>query len=340
MTSAIRNQNQNNKTIIWAVDPTQNPSDAKNLILEIEIWSKRLNCSIQPVSIFSNSFLNFPIQLPGNWREKYEELTRNTLSKYLKKTGITEYLPPKRIFTSASSKTKLATELANYAIKNKAVLIFANTTGNKLWNPFRLGSFSESLMAISRTPVVLLNPLSKPTANIESILFVTDFKRDSHVALQNLTPWAKAFNSQIIIFNQVERPSINMSELNIYWPSQTDNPESVLQNIEELRREKANRWSSQLKKAYVDSKILIHRERKSLALDIHEVAKKNAVGLIALASRTGLIGQTFLGSLAKEIALHSRYPVLIFYHPKEKRKSKLKYAVKTHTVSQENQPLL
>lgn len=36
--------------IIWSVDPTQDPAAAKNIIKELKVWAKHLNCDVQPVS--------------------------------------------------------------------------------------------------------------------------------------------------------------------------------------------------------------------------------------------------------------------------------------------------
>ena len=106
--------NKQNK-IIWAVDPTQNPADARNLIKEMKAWAKHLNCSIQPVSIFSNRALNFPVELAFPWKERFEEVAQKSLNRYFKKANIKDFLPPEKIFIPSSSTRKMAAELAKYA---------------------------------------------------------------------------------------------------------------------------------------------------------------------------------------------------------------------------------
>lgn len=329
--------NNKKSKIIWAVDPTQNPADAKNLITEMKAWAKHLDCSIQPVSIFSKRTLNFPVELAFPWNEKFEEVAQKSLDHYFKKANLREVLPPEKIFISSSSTRKMAAELAKYAERKQAALIFANTRARKTWNPFRLGGFSETLVAMSRTPVLLLNPDAKPSTQIPSILFSTDFSRDSRKALMHLGPWAKAFHSKVFLYSQVEAPTIYVSEFSGFWPTQSANLESMMKDIEESRQKKAKQWSNILTQHKVQSRPLIQRQRKSLGSDILAAAKKNNVKLIALASRSGPLTQAILGGVAKDVLLQAKCPVLIFYRPKAVRKHAIeqKKFNKTHTKQKE-----
>lgn len=320
MSSTNVTNHTKSKKIIWAVDPMQNPAEAKNLIKEMKVWAKHLGCAIQPVSIFSNRDLNFPVELAFPRTERFEEIAEDLIHRYFKKANIKNILTPEKIFISSNSNRKMAAELARYAERQKALLIFANTKARKTWNPFRLGGFAETLVAISRTPVLLLNPESKPSTQMPSILFPTDFSRDSEVALMNLSPWAKAFHSKVLLFSQVETPAIYMSEASGYWPAQSASLQSLMRDVEKSRQRKAKHWSSVLAEQNVETQILTQRQKRSLGTDILESAKKNNVSLIALASRRGPLAQTVLGGVARDILLQAKCPVLIFHRPKDLKK--------------------
>lgn len=315
--------NSKKNILIWAVDPTQNPADVKNLVKEMNKWAKHLNCSIQPVSIFSNRVLNFPVELTLPWRKRFEDMAQQSLDRYFKKINIKEVLPPEKIVIPSNSIRRMAKELANYAEKKKANLIFANTRAKKTWNPFRLGGFAETLIAVSRTPVLLLNPEAQPTSKVSSILFPTNFNKESKNALGNLSPWAKALHSKVLIYSQLETPTIYMSEFSSYWPAQSATLESMMKVVEQSRQKKANLWSHILEEQKIDTRVLIQHQKKSLGADILEAAKKNNVSLIALASRSGPLAQTVLGGVAREVLLQAKCPVLIFYRPKAIRKHSL-----------------
>lgn len=317
---SVMKKNQERK-IIWAIDPSQKPSYAKNLIVELEAWSRRLNCPIQPVAVFSEKPLNLPIETFYPGRIHLEEIADQSLSNYLKKTNLKNFLPPEKIFIGSNSIRKMAKELAKYAEEKNALIIFANTRARKSWNPFHFGGFSETLVTISRIPVLLLNPKSRPSINIPSILFPTNFDQDSTLALTQLISFAKAFQAKITLYSQIENPTIYMAEFSGYWPSEVSNTEAVLQSIERTRMEKAKKWSRILADQNIASEIILARQKKSLSSDILDKAKKKHVSLIALANSSGPLAQALMGGVARDILLQAKCPVLVFYQPRKYKKA-------------------
>ncbi len=315
--------------IIWAVDSTQNPSDSKNVVEELKIWSKHLNCDIQPVSIFSTFRVGLGLEIGSPWREHFIEYAHKSVDLFLKKTHLRNHLPPELLFIPVNSTRKMATELAHYAEKKNALLICAYTRAKKSWNPFRMGSFAETLVATSKVPVLLLNPLSRPSVKIPNILFPTDFSRESRNALVKLEPWAKAFQSQILLFNQVTTPNFYSSDITGTWQTQTFNLENLMDEIEKAHMKKAISWSKILKKQQIDYSLLIRRQQKPLGEQILDVAKEKKVNLIALASLSGPITQAIIGSIARDIMLQAKCPILVFYRPKSTRHRTLKIPQKT-----------
>lgn len=306
--------------IIWAVDPTQKAEHSQNLMKEMKIWSKLLGCKIQPVSIFNDRTLNLPVEFALPWMDKFDEVAQGTLDHYFKKVKIEGLLKPEMIIVPSGSRRKMALELASYAEKKKAMLICAESRGKQNWNPFRLGGFAETLVATSKIPVLLMSPKAKPSSKISSVLFPTDFSRDSHLALKNLSPWLRTAHTKAILYNQVETPAIFASEFNSFWPAQSASLESLAKDVEKGRIKKANRWTELLKKEHVESDVIVQRQKRSLGSDILSIAKKNKVDLIALTSRGGPLAQTILGSVAKDVLVEAACPVIVFHRPKLPRK--------------------
>ncbi len=313
---------KNNKNIIiWAVDPTHEPDRALNIIKELKVLAKHLNCEVQPVTIISKATLNLPIDMNFPWKDRIQVIAQKSVTRYIKKTGAKGFLPPELVFASALSNRKMAIELANYAESKKAQLICANTHAKKTLNPFRMGGFAETLAATSRVPVLLLNDKSLASTQIPTILFATDFSRDSKIALTELQTLAKTFKSKILIYNQVEMPDIYQSDFTNVGRTQVLNMESITTDLEKSRLKKGMALSELLRKEKIDHKLLIQRQQKYLSDDILDVAKKNKVSLIAVATRSGPIAQALLGSVARDILLQAKCPVLVFYRPKASRKS-------------------
>jgi len=304
--------------LLWAVDPTQDPSEVKNLVKELKAWAKHLDSDVLPVAIYSRAMANLPINMPYPWDEEFEERARKSLAHHLEKANASGFLPPELVFVPWISTRKMAFALAKFAQAKKAKLIFVNTRARKSWNPFRLGGFAETLITTSRTPVLLLNPASEPSGKIRTVLFPTDFSTHSRRALELLKPWAKAVEAKVLFFNQVELPKVYPSEFASGLP--IGDAEHLVDEIEQTRISHSCDWQNILKEAGIESSAIIQRQRKYLAVEVLEAAKKNKVELIALASESGPFAQAILGSTARDVLLKAKCPVLVFFRPKVVRK--------------------
>ncbi|MCB0369222.1 MAG: universal stress protein [Bdellovibrionales bacterium] len=308
--------------IIWAIDPSHSPEDSKQIINELKIWSHHLSCEIQPVSVFSlvSSVLTLNIDL--SWNENYQLFAQNLMTQFLKDIEIKNLLKPKLLFVKTLSTRRLAKELAIYAEKSKATLIVAHTKNRKTTNPFRIGSFSETLMATAKVPVLLLNQKTKSSNKIPTILFPTDFSLKSKNALKNLIPFAKTFNSSILLYNQIEFPNLYMSDFSEIRNANSLNFNALMDEAEKMRQNKARKWQNFLKKEKISSKVITKRQIKYLANEIIEIAEENKVNLIAIGTNSGPMIQSLLGSVTKDILSEASCPVLIFHKPKVIRKHK------------------
>lgn len=307
------------RKIIWAFDPTHNPKDAKNIIAELTIWSEKLDCDVQPVCVFSRSLFNFPdVTLP--WDKKYEDLAEKSVSNYLKVAKAKDFLQPELIFVNTFSHRSMAAELAQYADKHKATMIFANTHARKTNALVRIGGFTESLVATSRVPVLLLTPKAKASRQISPVLFPTDFSRESQNALLRLQLWVKEFNAKLILYNQIEQPTtfalgpIGLSLVEHDW-------KKMLPDLKKARSQKATKLNNKLQEEGISSSFVMRIQNKSLDVEILEMAKKSKAGLIAMATQRGPIGQIILGSIARDVLLQANCPVIVFNHPRQMRKS-------------------
>lgn len=306
------------------MDPNQDPKESKNIIKELMTWSKFLGCDVQPVSIFSESILSLPLGSTPSIKKQFEDFARKKTETYLKKTGAKSFLDPELLFIPSGTSRKMALRLAKYSEDKNSLVLFAQTRAKKTWNPFRLGGFAETLVASSRVPVLLMNPSTPPSGQISSILFPTNFSKECKNALMRLTPWAQAFKANIILFNQVEQPNYYAADTNGMWPAQGVYLESMLKEMEDERKDKAENLSALLKTKNVSSSTVVRRQRKYIGAEIIDVAKQNKVGLIAVTNRSGPLAQKILGGIARDVLLEAKCPVLVFFRPSAVRESTAK----------------
>lgn len=314
-----------NKKIVWSVDPTQNPNEAKGIVAELKTWARFMNCEVQPVAIFSKSNWNLPVALDMPWHDKFEALAKEALARFLASTNADSFLPPIIKFVTWTSNRRMARELIKYVRSIDAEIIFLNTKSVSNLSLLPLGSFTEAVVTFSETPILLFNPSATPTNSIENILFPTDFSEDSKTALAGLVPLAKAFDARVTIFNQVTQSYMYPSEF--YNFVEAYEMESVQDQMKIERIKLANQWAELLKNNDIKTSVNIKTSDSYVVEDILEVAQKQKVDLIAMACRSGTVVQMLIGSVSRDIIFKATVPVLIFYRPKKHQK--VKYTNKT-----------
>jgi nucleotide-binding universal stress UspA family protein len=311
------------KTILWAMDPSQDPKCEQAIVKELKTWAKKLDCDIQPVSILSDFPKTGPLDFTITAQFTLESAAARQASSFLKTARAAEFLSPKIIFVPWKSTRRMADALTEYAAQEKAIAIFTNIRSKKIWSSFRLGGFAESLITSSTVPVLVLNPKSSLTSKSPNVLFPTDFGVQSQSALMHFTPWAKAFDAKVLVYNQVENLANYSYAFSI--PSSAIDVKELNSKSERARIKEGNIWTHHLQSHGVESKEIIQNQKKSLAADILATAKKNKVGLIVMASNSGPISQVLMGSVAKDILLQANCPVLIYYRPHSSKKSTRKW---------------
>lgn len=319
-------------TVIWAIDPVQNPTHAKSIVKELQTWAKRLNWDVQPMAVISKSDLNFPTDT-DHW-SRIEDAARIAANTFVKKTGARGFKSADVLMVDHSSTRKFAADLGQFAETSGAIMVAANTRAKKSWMPIHLGSFAETLAGTCRVPLLLINPKAKPSAKIPSILFPTDFSKESRNALHRLTPWAAQLDSDIILFNQIERPYI-YPEIN--GTGMLLSLEDSLEEMQKNRARRARQWANHLVENGVNCSAVVQRERRSIQVEILELAKKNKVELIAMVNHSAALTQAVLGSVARDVLLQAGCPVLIFYRPKSLSKVTTRSnKIKTRKISKTN----
>tara|TARA_B110001454_G_C12723220_1_gene435917 strand:+ start:3441 stop:4481 length:1041 start_codon:yes stop_codon:yes gene_type:complete len=301
--------------IHWAVDPFQNPKLAKHIIAELKSWAKHLDCDVQPVAIVSTSLLKYPLEIASSINGDFPKAAYSAAENYLKKAKAKGFLKPKIVFSEKASNRQMALDLSTFSKQSNALMIFANTHAKQSWNPLRLGGFAETLIAVSRIPVLLINDKVKTKARLNTILFPTNFSSDSRKALTILASLIKNYHAKVQIFNQVERTDMSLySPLYFGYAPTLDLP-SLEKTTEDQRHNRGAKWVEYLSELGVKAVPLIQRQRKLLSFDIISAAKSTNANLIAMTSERGLVAGSILGSTVRDVLLHAPCPVLVMHKP-------------------------
>lgn len=201
-------QESKNIKIFLPFDFTQNPIKAKHIVDELKIWYKRLECEIHPVSVVSKFVFNFLKNIGTNRVKQFQKIAHLSLKNYMSNFDAKEFLPAEILFSYTFSGHGIVNDLSKYSDYINGQLIVASTRGKKLRNLLRLSGFTKTLLVSSRLPLLRMFPFVKPSQKIATRPFPINFSLNSMSMLSKIEPWAKAFETKILLFDRVEAPGL------------------------------------------------------------------------------------------------------------------------------------
>ena len=204
--------------------------------------------------------------------------------------------------------------LLSYAKKVKADAILVSTNARVGFMRQALGSFAETLIIESTVPVMIVNPKAKVSSQPGTILFPTDFSNPSWKAYRQVVDFAKATDAKIKIFHQYQGESQTIPTSVSYFRSDKWlKGDSLLDKNFQKIKSKLSKWLSWTKTQNVKCDHVIKFGLKNIADATKEQAEKDRVWMIAMATVTGPIAATFLGSNARWIVRSANGPVWVLY---------------------------
>ncbi len=297
--------------MIWAVDALAEDKKLQDKIVKfLKVIAPSLDCEIEPVFILTPDQLKVEKKaFPAKAGTLHIEAEKR-LNDWMKKVKIKGLLPPTIMLSSDYSLRSGVKALLEEAKKKGATCIAASTLARKGASRFLLGSFAETLVLMSDIPVLLVQPKSTVGTKVSKILFPTDFSENSKRAFQQAAQFAKSVGAQMLLFHQIEY-------LNAYTMEPLGGIPNYQQYFNEDKLQKTklgNSWIEEIGKSGVKGKFLLGQKAAFSAEAILAVAKKEKPSLIAMASESGAVLATLLGSTTRQVLRHSTVPMWIV-HP-------------------------
>ncbi|MFN8790781.1 MAG: universal stress protein [Bdellovibrionales bacterium] len=298
------------KKIIWAIDPygeAKVQASAASLARSLSLHN-----DVEVIYVHGRS--GFPI-------EKEQAAIRFDLSrveKQLDKILMELKFKPQRkprILAHGSEyvRTDVKT-LVSYAKKAKADAVLVSTNARVGFMRQALGSFSETLVLESAVPTMIINPKAKVGPKPGIIIFPTDFSDLSWKAFQQVVSFAKATKAKVKIFHQYQGEAQSIPDSVSYFKNERwlEGDRLLDENLQKVKSNLA-KWLSWTKKQNVKCDHVIQFGLKNIADATLELAKKDSAWMIAMATVTGPIAATFLGSNARWIVRSANCPVWVLY---------------------------
>lgn len=309
--------NNSSERVLWAVDPFS--KEEKLQVAAYKALSKLIvgsTTSIEPVGILSPDQLKVPLDHFRNKSKDYKLESEKRLNALVKSLKNPRLLSPTLLVQEFYSSDAATETLIRYAKQSGASLIAVGTHGRKGLGRFLLGSFAETLILKSDVPVLVVNPTVTPKKKISTILFPTDFSTVSREAFEKLLPVVKTLKARMHLYYKFEYlvPE-TMATMN-FSPLYAD----FLKEDLKVRRETAEQWAKRAGEVGVKCAITLDEKPGYVVESVLKAAKKSEADLIAMASCSGSLATTLIGSVARKIVRSSNLPVWVI-HPQRKAES-------------------
>ncbi len=305
---------KNKTVIIWAIDPY---NTEKKLLLNSAVYLKKLandlNANVKPVYTLTPKSFSLPtdVFIPPT-TEDFAYKVQNDLNEALRQFKFDNFLPGTVLLDKSTSIRGAVNAFIENAKDEKAICIFATTHARKGLPRFWLGSFVETLLMHSPIPVIALNPATKTNINITSILFPTDFSKESKKTLQKLLPMAKSLDAKIYVMHVIRDDFLSMGTE--YYSAMTANFYSkAMAEIKESTQKRLDAMIAKCKEAKIRCEGLMVMTTQSITDEILKVSKSKKIKMVAMAAVSGPIENIIAGGITRQVVRYSKCPTWVVH---------------------------
>lgn len=297
------------KRIILAIDALADNSKIETHCLEtIQALTRNSPAEVEPVYVLSpqRGIMPFAAMYPP--LQFYAKDAMQALAERLKLIPSPKLMPLKILDQAVASTVGAVTEMSRYASETKTDLIVAGTHCRKGLSRFFLGSFSETLMLHSRTPLLLVSAHTASSAKFKSVFFPTDFGKTSDRVFPRVIALSKSMGAKLTLYHRGFKPLLPVTA--ITSPADLIAPTEVEKDIAEKR------LGSYLKMARREGLVadaIYDLSGSSESEAIIKAAQTSHADLIAMAAQSGSVASTLIGSTARQVIRGATRPVWVLH---------------------------
>jgi nucleotide-binding universal stress UspA family protein len=295
------------KNWVMAVDPFSDLNTDGWIKLAMELAEKS-GATLYGVFVLAPAGFNWTGEFSGPWLKKYRPLAEKKLA---------ESFPGGKVRTAVincreSGVRASVKELLAFAKKLKAEQILISTHARSGLRRLALGSFAETLMLMSRTPIVVFNPSRALPQRIERILVPTDLSKKSETYVNASADYAKALGAELILFYKQPDPLEPILQQGVYalgggWVS----VQSFMNREMKTKTKQMERLETAIRKKGIEVKHIMDSSPLGLVDAINETAVQQKVDLVTVLTEANAWSAALLVSVARGLVRTSSAPVLV-----------------------------
>lgn len=199
------------------------------------------------------------------------------------------------------SKAKAANRLLKLAKDNDCELCVINSQGGSEIKKLFMGSFAESAVHLSDRKLLIINPHTKSSKKIRTVLFCYEPSSGSADALKEIIRFCKKRGAKLVIFHAAQFCF--------------GVPDSEASDEVKAYNDAVKKWQSDIikrcMKAEVKCEFLISSEFAMISDLALKTAKKVRADLISVLAKSGSTTALIGGSVTRQILRNSKLPVLV-----------------------------
>lgn len=287
------------RKVIWAVDPfAEDKSLQREAAWATRALVKRAPAEVEPVYLFSMPSLEFPLQLTPDLVEGVRASGQDELDSLIRRVKVPGLMPLKVIADTDYPVRHRVDRVCEYARSAGAELLVVSTRARRGLKRWMLGSFAESLILRSETPLLIVNPRWTPATDFKSILYPTDFSSDSCDALPEVARFARSMAGKVVVFHKIHYELTHGLDL-------------AFNDEFDRRRAKLDQFVASMKGEGVEAEgVLDFKVGRTVAEAILLMARRRN-SMIAMAAQSGAWATAFLGSTTREVVRSANTPIWV-----------------------------
>jgi nucleotide-binding universal stress UspA family protein len=280
------------KSVIWAVDPSEEDlvPDSTSLQL-LKIYLGEGLKTVYPVYVTSGLTTDPSL---------YSQL--DSLEKVIKHLIPESKVQTEIIHCHSQRRQKKVQQLLNFSYRMGAQLILVSSHGRSGWNRVALGSFAETLLEESSIPLWFVPRKIAKNCNLLRVLFATDFTDHSKQGYSEFLKLVQGVAKELILYHMVNFPIEGISACGAagvpsFYPNQ------AVEAQFSWAQEQARLWVDQAKESGLSTHLhaVIREAFPSAGKTILEIASRQKIALIGIASQRAPWSRTLFGSVACEV---------------------------------------
>lgn len=302
------------KTIHWSFDPYSTLPQTWERSLEIlsHFQQTNQNLEIIPTYFVGHDLVHWISNMtPTHINHIVPSVEKRMEERLQEFTGL-KFSKPEIVVSEGTTLREDVLVARDFFKESNSDLVVLNTHARKGLERMFLGSFAESLLLQSHTPLLFVSPHTQPITQLKNVFYPTDFSKSSQKIFLKFLDRYGDFLKKISLYSKVISPTSAFADsvsqsLGGGWVSL----EHYLGETRKERLALAQGWEKLVRSKGLDVEILIDEAPGSFFDSVLQTLKQGHFQLVMAPSFSDTAETLLIGSLARQLVRNATLPILV-----------------------------